>query len=150
MKKLDNKWKLAIIGGSVLISLAVAYSVFKVIQRKNAREVLDKRIMKQFSLSLSDAFNKTRWKSGKPVISDATGRYVAKLVHDAIGYFSEDETAITKAFNAVRNYDDLSLISYQFSSLFGEDLNTEITKAYAGDDVKLAEFRTLLANKIYK
>jgi hypothetical protein len=140
--------KIILILTSVLIVLVVAYSIHKYIQRKNAREILDKKVTAQSKLNLKNAFSTTRWKTGKPKISDATGRSIAQKINGAIGWFTEDEDQINKAFYGIQNYDDLSVVSYQYKILFEKDLYTTIEKAYDGDDVKLARLRSIIAKKV--
>jgi len=137
-----------IIAGSVFIAALVSWIIYKNIQRKSARESLKSLILKQSNLNLADAFNETRWKKSNPQISDAAGRVIAQSVNDSIGLFSEDESAITKAFYAVKNYDDLSVVAYQYRSLFGRSLYNDLLSAYKGDAVDLALLRATIAKKV--
>lgn len=147
---MKNQTKIIISASSALVITIVSIILFKYFQRKSARIALNQKILVQSNLSLPAAFNTTRWKTGKPAISDATARSVAQKVHTAIGWFSEDEDKISQAFYSVKNYDDLSLVAYQFNALFSKDLNSEINSAFKGDNVKLARLRSILAQKVNK
>ena len=117
-------------------------------QRKAVREILSKKVSFQTNLSLSDAFNQSRWKKGSPKISDALARSTAKTINESIGFFTEDEAKISSAFYNIKNYDDLSLIAYQYNQLFEEDLYTVIKEAYNNDEQDLAKLRAIIAKKI--
>lgn len=133
---------------SILIVIISLYITFKFLQRKEARIILDKKVSSQSLLSLQKAFSTTRWQSGTPKISDTTARSICKKIYDSVGWFTEDEDAINKAFYGIKTYDDLSLIAYQYQSLYGKNLYTVIQGAYKNDNVKLARLRSIIAQKV--
>lgn len=145
---MKQQTKIVVASTSLVVVLIVAYIIYKSIQRKNARAILDKKVSAQAKLNLQNAFSTTRWKTGNPKISDAKGREIAQKINGAIGWFTEDEDQINKAFYGIQNYDDLSVIAYQFKSLYNKDLYTTIKSAYDGDDVKLARLRSIIAQKV--
>lgn len=145
---MKQKTKIILISGSVVVVLVVAYVIHKHIQRKNARAILDKKVSTQAKLNLQNAFSTTRWKTGNPKISDAKGREIAQKINSAIGWFTEDEDKINKAFYGIQNYDDLSVVSFQYKTLYDKDLYNSIKSAYDGDDVKLARLRSIIAQKV--
>ena len=145
---MKKQTKIILIGSSVVVALVAAYIIHKHIQRKNARLILDKKVTAQSKLNLKTAFSTTRWKTGNPKISDLKGREIANKINDSVGWFTEDEDQINKAFFGIQNYDDLSVVAYQFNALFGKDLYATITNAYDGDDVKLARLRSIIAQKV--
>lgn len=137
-----------IFGISAVIVIVAVIIVYKHLQRKAAREILNKKVSAQAKLNLKSAFSTTRWQSGKPKISDLKGREIARKIDDSIGWFTEDEDQINKAFYGVQNYDDLSVVAYQYKKLFNKDLYTVITSAFEGDEVKLARLRSIIAQKV--
>lgn len=144
-----NKKKIIIITSIVVTAVIVILLVRKYFQRKQAREILDLKVTKQNKLDLKKAFDTNRWKTGKPKISDAKGREIAQKVKNSIGWFTEDEDQINKAFYGIQVYDDLSVVAYQYKSLFDRSLNSDIDSAFSGDDVKLARLRSIIAKKVY-
>jgi hypothetical protein len=145
---MKTETKNIVIFSSVITSLIVAYIVFKYFQRKAARKVLDKKVGVQANLDLVDAFNPNRWKTGKPKISDAKARTIAKQIKDSIGWFTEDEDKINKAFYGIQHYDDLSLVSYQYGMQYQKNLYNALKIAFHKDDVKMARLRSIIANRI--
>jgi hypothetical protein len=144
-----NKKKIIIITSALVLAVVVFLLVRKYLQRKQAREILELKVTKQNKLDLKKAFDINRWKTGKPKISDAKGREISQKINNSIGWFTEDEDQINKAFYGIQAYDDLSVVAYQYKSLFDKSLYSDIEAAYKGDDVKLARLRSIIAKKVY-
>ena len=140
--------KIIVIGTITGVVVAGTYIVYKHFQRKAVREILAKKVSFQTNLNLSDAFNQSRWKKGSPKMSDTLARATAKTINESIGWFTEDESKISSAFYNIKNYDDLSLIAYQYNQLFQEDLYAAIKEAYKNDEQDLAKLRSIIAKKI--
>lgn len=133
---------------SVIAALTILIVLLKFFQRKQAREILNKRVSALTKLDLQKAFALNRWETGDPKISDTSARAIATKINGSIGWFTEDEDAINKAFYGIKTYDDLSLIAYQYNKLYKKDLYTVIKAAYKNDNVKLARLRSIIALKV--
>lgn len=143
------KNKKAIIAiSSIVVVLTALYITFKYFQRKEARKILAIKVVAQSQLNLEKAFNPDRWRNGNPKISDKSARDMADKIRNSIGWFTEDEDKINKAFYGIQNYDDLSVLSYQYKQKYNADLNQVLKNAYHGDNVKYARLRSIIASKI--
>ncbi len=123
----------AIVGTAVLGRFVVYPLIMKTLIRSRLEKALDEP-MDEKNLGgldkVQSAFDKDRYKNGKPTISLVEARERSEQIWESYSaWFSSDATAIINAFQGLGHRDDVSKIAHEFYALFDQDLLSVLKKA---------------------
>jgi hypothetical protein len=122
---------------SSLLTTAIAMPTFIVVRRAVVRKRLKEQIIPIGNVSIPQVFSIANWQSGSPTLSDMSARTIAAKINDSFGWVYDDRLAILNELMKAKNRDDISLISYQFDSLFSENLAQKIEDSFSKSDTDM-------------